>query len=766
MSGAKNTSPVRFRENHPGKETAFTIQFPTVFQFVEAADAKAPRGSVWEVTIIQKGRSSAPPHYWYPNHTLQAAAPLYDGAKVYAHKGGPHVDASAVDIKDQVATLSNSRYVEDAEGVGSIRALLNIFPSAGWLRENLLFAHDKKLPMPYELSHNAGGSAEARPTPDLGGEQLPWALSIDYVESVDLCSRGAAGGKFNRMVESHTLPHHSSSQNGVSPMRNKLLTLFLFAFPAMFMEAKVDYFGLNENELLTHLREADKASPRLKIPDGDKIEETLLDQRITEFREAAVQDAAKARALTDAASAVVARGTTPDQVKTIFKEAIADINKHADDLSKKVVKLQEAHCANYLKTALKDAELPAPLHDMVEEQFKGKIFLEADVDAFIKKTRDTYAKFVETRPGTHVSMGQTSIDKIKYGLEGFFWRYSNKPPTPDEVTKQLGGVTPMKSFREAYVLFTGDEEVSGEKNLSRMREAITTTDFANLVKDVLYKQMIRDYTLLALDTWRPIVKIVPLPNFMTQHRVRYGGYANLPTVGQGQAYAPMATPTDEEATYVPAKRGGTETITREMIKNDVIGAISDFPRRMARASAQTLHEFVYDLVRPSVNPTIYDSVALYHNNHANTGTTALSSGLPAARLRMKKQTMKDNSKRIGLRLRYILVPPDLEETAYGLVTPAYDKYNDTPTFLQKRGIVPIVIDYWDDATDWAACCDGMDCQGIELGFLDGNQEPQLFVSDLANVGSWFTNDTITYKIRHEYGAVITDYRCFDGSIVA
>jgi hypothetical protein len=40
--------------------------------------------------------------------------------------------------------------------------------------------------------------------------------------------------------------------------------------------------------------------------------------------------------------------------------------------------------------------------------------------------------------------------------------------------------------------------------------------------------------------------------------MRFGGYGNLPTVGQGAPYTALTSPTDEEATYAPAKRGGTE----------------------------------------------------------------------------------------------------------------------------------------------------------------------------------------------------------------
>ena len=78
----------------------------------------------------------------------------------------------------------------------------------------------------------------------------------------------------------------------------------------------------------------------------------------------------------------------------------------------------------------------------------------------------------------------------------------------------------------------------------------------------------------------------------------------------------------------------------------------------------------------------------------------------------------------------------------------------------------IPVDYWTDATDWAIIADPADIAGFELGFVGGVQDPMILVSDTPNSGSLFTNDVVTFKIRHEYGGAILDYRAFDGSVVA
>ena len=66
--------------------------------------------------------------------------------------------------------------------------------------------------------------------------------------------------------------------------------------------------------------------------------------------------------------------------------------------------------------------------------------------------------------------------------------------------------------------------------------------------------------------------------------------------------------------------------------------------------------------------------------------------------------------------------------------------------------------YWTDATDWCLAADPMNLPTIEIGFFQGQEEPELFVQDVPNVGSMFTHDKVTYKLRHIYGGCVVDYR--------
>lgn len=54
---------------------------------------------------------------------------------------------------------------------------------------------------------------------------------------------------------------------------------------------------------------------------------------------------------------------------------------------------------------------------------------------------------------------------------------------------------------------------------------------------------------------------------------------------------------------------------------------------------------------------------------------------------------------------------------------------------------------------------------IEVGFLGGKEDPQLFLQDNPLVGPVFTGDQITWKVRHEYGYVLKDHRMVSAGIV-
>jgi hypothetical protein len=81
---------------------------------------------------------------------------------------------------------------------------------------------------------------------------------------------------------------------------------------------------------------------------------------------------------------------------------------------------------------------------------------------------------------------------------------------------------------------------------------------------------------------------------------------------------------------------------------------------------------------------------------------------------------------------------------------------DAPYGGERINVCPLFT----DATDWGvhvAPSEG-GRPSIWVDFLDGREEPEMWLADLPTQGALFTNDRIEYKIKHVYGGDLEDFR--------
>jgi hypothetical protein len=320
------------------------------------------------------------------------------------------------------------------------------------------------------------------------------------------------------------------------------------------------------------------------------------------------------------------------------------------------------------------------------------------------------------------------------------------------------------SLRECYIELTGDRDVTGEYSRcdpARMREgfgesfveALATASWAVTLGGAVERRVHAAMDEMAeLQAWRKIARVVPVKSFHPQHGMRIGGYGNLPTVAKGGDYQALGSPGEEGGSYSVAKRGGVESITLEMIANDDVAAVRRVPAELALAAANTLYEFVFDFIR--TNPVIYDGLALFHATHGNLGTSALdAASYFAAATAIAKQTRLGSGKRVGFGRKTLLVPLELQHTAYTAFVQGQTEA------AVASGLVPdvVAVPYWTDANDWAVVNDPSYCPTIEVGFLGGRELPEIVVSEDQKSDSFFSQDKITYKVRHVYGGAPVDF---------
>ena len=393
---------------------------------------------------------------------------------------------------------------------------------------------------------------------------------------------------------------------------------------------------------------------------------------------------------------------------------------------------------------------------------------ESDVDnqvALLKQALGV-AERAGLAPSITVEVTRESVEKKAAALDAFFEGDYSKG---------------YSSFRQAYLDYTGyrprayDEDLSrrifresfggGFDSADRATESMDTTTWAQVLGDSVTRRMVAMYRDPSLQTWRKVVSnIESVSDFRTQRVGRIGGYGVLPTVLEGGPYQPLTSPADEEATGALVKKGGTEDVTLEMVANDDRRSIAQIPRKLGRAAAQTLYRGVWDTF--SGNPTCtYDSVALFHATHANTDTSA---GLQQSTLTTGRRTMieqaayGDTSEILAITPRYLVVPPELEETAYvlsgALAGPASNTVGASDQRNIHQGLEPILVPHFTDANDWFLVADPNDVPTIEVGFFQGRQEPELFTQSDNNVGSVFNADVFTWKCRFIFYVMVLDHR--------
>jgi hypothetical protein len=676
------------------------VQESTRFLF-EAVGGKD--GREWDVIIIEAGMSLN--RRFYPAEVLRNAIHLFEGKYAFADHATEEERRERPErsIKDKVGVFHNVRfesYLVNGVMREGLKARFKVV--SPWLRELLVEAVKADEPDFVGFSIDAEGKVKRKIE---NGQVIQYVESITNVHSVDVVTDPAAGGKIVRLV---------ASNREDTPMEiNQEL--------ADFIKAQISE-GIAANTPAVNTEPSDEIREALSSVAAVKAELRLSNTRATLVER-------------------LAESKVSEPGKTIIRNRIMALAERRE---------------------VEDAEIDAAITETLD--YEGALLQSNHNPSGVGRTVE---RMVSDR------------DKLDSALAGMF---AGAP---------VNDVQPFRTLKEAYCRWTGQDYLDvdpldlmmdfgcrydSRRDNKRVRESLATASWGEIYADNLYMRLIAEYRAAPYQTWRKICsEIESVPDFQTRHWMRVGGYSDLTTVAESATYPMLTSPTDEETTYSISKRGGLDDVTFEAIVNDRFGAIRRVPSGMARAAARTLHKFVMNMVTTD-NPTLgYDATALYAAGHGNDGTTALSlAGLNAVSIAMRDQTAYNESLEIlGERNKpkFLIVPNELEQRAIRIIDPS-DTYTfamsstpdaDTsidPQAFKGKGLEIIVYDVLTDAGDWFTVANPAEVETLVVGFLNGRQEPEMFVQDMPNVGNGLTADKITYKIRHIYGGTVLDHRSF------
>jgi hypothetical protein len=452
-------------------------------------------------------------------------------------------------------------------------------------------------------------------------------------------------------------------------------------------------------------------------------------------------------------------------------------------------------CDRILKNRLNDSGLPEKAKDRIFNQFLAKTFETPELDRVIQEEKDYLASMsgpvfdLGNQTRSFAKTGSGPLDKLEialdlaFGLDGQtvqklnnIKRLDGRPFFHDgriRAAQDYNGIAPLTGIAELYSLTTGDSEVRGffnRDNLAgdlRVAQDITSSTFSYILKNTLGRRLVADYIS---SNYREDILISlkkPVKDFRQQEAVLVGYFDDLSTVDPETAdYTEINPVSDEESTYTIAQKGNILTISRKTIINDDISLIKRLVSRLGRAARRTHAQYVWNFFIQ--NDFCSDGTRWFTSAHGNLGSSALSfSEALTAYKALAKMTEKDSGKPIGLlddpsRMPLLVYPVDLMETAGSIVNDDfYYSSNDLTTKTRnplKGKIEGAQISLLTDANDWGLLMPTEAIDMVEMGYLNGRQEPELFLADTPQNEQVFVADKLRYKIRHEYAGAVIDFR--------
>lgn len=350
----------------------------------------------------------------------------------------------------------------------------------------------------------------------------------------------------------------------------------------------------------------------------------------------------------------------------------------------------------------------------------------------------------------------------------------------------------MKRFMETARLI--EAVTNGRKDIYFLKEAMTTADFPLLFGDVLYRQLLGNYTIWPT-TYKSWMRLIKVRDFRTINMYMLdGGKAILEKVAERAPYK-EATLTESRYQASVAKYGRRMSFSFEMFINDDLGAFQRYPRVMAAAVGQSEEYLAYQQLAGVNGP----NTTMFPTNDSNkniiTGNPRLTvQALQTAFAKLAAQKDSDNNP-IMIQAVTLVVPPALEITAQNIINALQIRINSSSNqnaaggaqggatidqFLyaenwMKRRVnlvvapyLPIISSTANGDTSWylLATTDESQRPFAVFANLIGYENPQLFVKspNAMQIGGGlvdplqgdFDTDSIDYKIRHIFGAAQCD----------
>lgn len=355
--------------------------------------------------------------------------------------------------------------------------------------------------------------------------------------------------------------------------------------------------------------------------------------------------------------------------------------------------------------------------------------------------------------GVSVTMGEAESDKFRAAAQDAVLMAAGIPVADAAPgAQELRGHSMVELAREA--LQREGLKANFGDNMELARQAINSTStFPAIMANLANKSVMVGFNE-AETTYQIWAGKGSNRDFKEAARVALSEAGNLELVPEGgqfqQDFLGEASARTKVATY-----GKLFSLTRQAIINDDLGLFSKIATKYGSAAKRLVNKMVYAQLTGNVK--MQDNVALFdtkHGNVAGTGEALSVKAIAKAITAMRRQKGITGEATLNITPKYLVVPPELEVTAYQIVnsTAAVDGVNSGVVNPYKGRFVVVADAELTDPDAWYLVADATQHDTIEVTYLNGVETPRL------ETRQGFEVDGIEYKVAFDCGVSALDFR--------
>lgn len=355
--------------------------------------------------------------------------------------------------------------------------------------------------------------------------------------------------------------------------------------------------------------------------------------------------------------------------------------------------------------------------------------------------------------GVTVTMGEAESDKFRAAAQDAVLMAAGIPVSePAPGAQELRSHSMVELAREA--LQREGLKANYGDNMEMARAAINSTStFPAIMSNLANKSVMTGFNE-AETTFQIWTGKGSNRDFKEAARVALSEAGNLELVPEGgqfqQDFLGEASARTKVATY-----GKLFSLTRQAIINDDLGLFSKIATKYGSAAKRLVNKMVYAQLTGNVK--MQDNIALFdtkHGNVAGTGEALSVKAIAKAITAMRRQKGITGDATLNITPKYLVVPPELEMTAYQIVnsTAAVDGVNSGVANPYKGRFVVVADAELTDPDAWYLVADASQHDTIEVTYLNGVETPRL------ETRQGFDVDGIEYKVAFDCGVSALDFR--------